>query len=91
MIPVPRHLNKRPLIAGLDPIELLGVAALLIGANIAAKIFAAPQLLPALVAMLAYVALKIARRGKAPGHFIFVLKNQLQPKIISGLEVKRVG
>jgi hypothetical protein len=87
-ISVPRHLNKRPLIAGLEPIELLGVAALLIGSNIVAKLFSAPQFMPAVVAIACFAFLKIARRGKAPGHFIFVLRGLMQPKIVSYVEVK---
>jgi hypothetical protein len=88
-ITVPRHLNKRPLIAGLEPIELLGIAALLIGTNIACKMFSAPQFLPAVTSGVSYILLKISRRGKAPGHFIHVLKNFMQPKVISFVEVRR--
>ncbi len=83
-ISVPRHLNKRPLIAGLEPIELLGVASLLIAANITAKFFSISAFLPAFVAISAFVLLKFLKRGKARGHFVFLLRRQLQPQIKSG-------
>ncbi len=84
MIAVPRHLNKKPLIAGLEPIELLGVASLLIGSNIIAKFFSMSGLVPALVAGATFVAMKLMKRGKARGHFIFVLRQQFQPLVKSG-------
>ena len=86
MLSVPRHLNKRPLIAGLEPIELLGVAALLIGSNIFAKFFSMSGLVPALFAGAAFAAMKILKRGKARGHFIFVLRQQFRPLIQSGYQ-----
>ena len=86
MIAVPRHLNKKPLIAGLEPIELLGVACLLIGSNIIAKFFSMSGLVPALVAGATFVAMKLMKRGKARGHFIFVLRQQFQPLVKSGVK-----
>ena len=83
-IPVPRHLHKKPLIAGLEPIELLGIAALLVGSNIMAKFFSISGLVPALLAGTSFFALKILKRGKARGHFVFVLRNQFQPLIKPG-------
>lgn len=81
---VPRHLNKRPLIAGLEPIELLGVAALLIGSNIMSKFFSISALFPALIAGVSFFSMKILKRGKARGHFIFVLQQQFRPQIKDG-------
>jgi hypothetical protein len=84
IVSVPRHLNKKPLIAGLEPIELLGVATLLIAANILAKFFSMSALMPGLTALTAFFLLKFLKRGKARGHFIFLLRSQLQPKVKSG-------
>lgn len=84
MISVPRHLNKKPLIAGLEPVELLGVAALLIGANIFAKFFSISGLAPALIAGATFLTLKLMKRGKARGHYIFILRQQFRPLIKTG-------
>ncbi|MDZ4676304.1 MAG: hypothetical protein SGI74_02250 [Oligoflexia bacterium] len=83
-ISVPRHLNKRPLIAGLEPIELLAVATLLISSNILAKFFSMSGLMPAIIAGISFGAMKLLKRGKARGHFIFVLRQQLKPQIKCG-------
>ena len=83
-IPVPRHLNKKLLIAGLEPIELLGIATLLIGSNIMAKFFSMSGLMPALIAASAFGVMKVLKRGKARGHFIFVLRQQFKPQIMCG-------
>ena len=81
---VPRHLNKRPLIAGLEPVELLAVAALLIASNIICKSFGVSGLIPALVALTAFGFLKFYKKGKAPGHFIYLLKFHLTNKTRDG-------
>ena len=86
MIPVPRHLNKKPLIAGLEPIELLGVATLLIASNIFAKFFGLSGLAPALCAGATFFAMKILKRGKARGHFLFVLRQHFRPLVLSGYQ-----
>jgi len=84
IVSVPRHLNKKPLIAGLEPIELLGVAALLIGSNILAKFFSMSGIVPAIVAVTIFFGLKILKRGKARGHFVFLLRQQFKPRIKEG-------
>jgi hypothetical protein len=84
VIPVPRHLNKKPLIFGLEPIELLGVASFLIGSNILAKFLSMSGLVPALAAGTAFLALKILKRGKARGHFIFIIRQQFRPLVKTG-------
>lgn len=89
MISVPRHLNKKPLIAGLEPIELLGVAALLIGSNILAKFLSLSGLVPAVMAGTFFLLLKYFKRGKARGHFIFLLRKQARPLILSGYVRRR--
>jgi hypothetical protein len=81
---VPRHLNKRPLIAGLEPIELLGVAALLIGSNIVSKAFELSGLWAAATAIAMFGFLKIYKRGKPRGHFLHLIKYTAQPSSTSG-------
>jgi hypothetical protein len=81
---VPRHLNKRPLIAGLEPIELLAVAATLIGVNVGGKTFGFSPLWAALVAGASFAFLRFYRRGKAPGHMLHLLRFQLKPRIAPG-------
>jgi hypothetical protein len=84
LIPVPRHLNKKPLIAGLEPIELLSVAACLVISNIIARFFDFSGLVPASISVIAFFALKILKRGKARGHLFFVLRKQFKPSVESG-------
>jgi len=78
---VPRHLNKRPLIAGLEPIELLGVAALLIGSNIVAKMFGLSGLMPAVTALSVFGFLKLIKRGKQRGYLLHLLQFQLRSRL----------
>jgi hypothetical protein len=78
---VPRHLNKRPLIAGLEPVELLGVAALLISANIIAKMFGLSGVFPGLAALGAFAFLKFIKRGTQKGHVLHVLQFHLKPRL----------
>jgi len=83
---VPRHLNKKPLIAGLEPIELLAVAALLIGSNIISKSLGLTGMWAAVLAISAFGFLKFYKRGKAPGHFIHFLKFYLRERTVGGLD-----
>jgi hypothetical protein len=81
---VPRHLNKKPLIAGLEPIELLLVAALLIGSNICCKTFELSGLWPAILTITTFSFLKFYKRGKAPGHFLYLARFHLGQKSLGG-------
>ena len=81
---VPRHLNKKPLIAGLEPIELLAVAALLIGSNIFCKSFEISGMWAGVIAVSVFGFLKFYKRGKAPGHFLHLIKFHLRNRTIGG-------
>jgi hypothetical protein len=81
---VPRHLNKKPLIAGLEPIELLAVAALLIGANILCKSIEVSGIWAGVVAVSIFGFLKFYKRGKAPGHFLHLLRFHLREQSVGG-------
>jgi hypothetical protein len=81
---VPRHLNKKPLIAGLEPIELLIVGALLVGTNIICKAIDLTGVWPALIALSTFGFLKFCKRGKAPGHFLYLARFHLRKRAIGG-------
>lgn len=81
---VPRHLNKKPLIAGLEPIELLAVAALLIGSNIFCKSFDINGMWAGAFALFVFGFLKFYKRGKPPGHFLHLIKYHLHRRTKEG-------